>query len=198
MHWLSVLFIAAVGANTALELWLAHRQIKAVGAHRERVPEPFAAHITLQDHRKAADYTMARVRLGRIGTVLGAAVTLALTVGGGIASVDRLWRTTAWSQPWLGIAVIACVAGAAAAVNLPLSLWRTFRLEARFGFNRTTPLLWLADLGKGLLLAALLGGPLLLATLTLMAHAGGWWWLWVWCASGFWQPAPSRRPTTRR
>jgi STE24 endopeptidase len=181
MHWLTILFIAAVTASTALELWLAHRQVEAVGAHRDRVPEPFAGRISVQDHRKAADYTIAKVRLDRIGTVLNAVVTLALTVGGGIAGLDALWRGTGWVQPWLGTAVIATVACAAGAVNLPLSLWRTFRLEARFGFNRTSPMLFLADLGRGLLLAVLLGGPLLLATLTLMGRAGRWWWAWVWC-----------------
>src|ERR1035441_6557081 len=172
MHWLTILFIAAVTASTTLELWLAHRQVEAGGAHPDRVPEPFAGRISVEDHRKAADYTIAKVRVGRIGTVLNAGLTLALTVGGGIASLDGLLRGTGWGQPWLGAAV---------AVTLPLSLWRTFRLEARFGFNRTTPMLFLADLGRGLLLAVLLGGPLLLATLTLMERAGRWWWAWVWC-----------------
>src|SRR5580658_6623582 len=181
MYWLSTLFIAAVIVSTALELWLAHRQIEAVAAHRDRVPEPFVGRVSAQDHRKAADYTIARVRFGRIGTILNAGVTLALTVGGGIAILDALWRGTGWGQPWLGTAVIATVACVAAAVNLPLSLWRTFGLEARFGFNRTTAMLFLADLGRGLLLAVVLGGPLLLATLTLMGHTARWWWAWVWC-----------------
>ena len=180
MSPLSILFIAAVTVTTTLELWLAQRQVVTVGSGRDRVPEPFADRITV-DHRKAADYTVAKIKVGRIDIVLNALVTLALTVGGGIAVADALWRRTGWEQPWLGAAVIASIAGAASLINLPLSLWRTFRLEARFGFNRTTPMLFLADLGKGLLLAVLLGGPLLLATLTLMLHAGRWWWVWVWC-----------------
>ncbi|MGH8141556.1 MAG: M48 family metallopeptidase [Steroidobacteraceae bacterium] len=180
MHWLTIAFIAAVTASTAVEMWLAHRQVAAVAAHRDRVPEAFAGLISLDDHRKAADYTIARVRFGRIGTVLNAGVTLALTVGGGITGLDLLWRGTGGGQPWLGAAVVASVGVAVAAVNLPLSLWRTFGLETRFGFNRTTALLYLADLGRGLLLAVLLGGPLLLATLTLMVHTGRWWWAWVW------------------
>jgi STE24 endopeptidase len=181
MHWLTVLFITAVAASTALELWLAQRQLAAIRAHRDQVPEPFAAQISLEDHRKAADYTIARVRFARMGMVLNAGVTLALTVGGGLAGLDALWRATGWAQPWLGMAQIATVAGVLMLINLPLSLWRTFRLEARFGFNRTTPMLFLVDLGKGLLLAVLLGGPLVLATLVLMEHSGRWWWAWVWC-----------------
>jgi STE24 endopeptidase len=180
MHWVTDLFVAAVAVGTVLELWLAQRQIAAVAAHRNRVPEPFAQQIGADQHRKAADYTIARVRLGRIGAVIGAAVTLVFTLGGGISVFDALWRRTAWPEPWLGLAVIATVAAALAVINLPLSWWRVFRLEARFGFNRTTPLLFLADLGRGLLLAVLLGGPLLLATLVLMRRAAAWWWLCLW------------------
>ncbi len=183
MHWPTILFIAAVVAATAVELWLAARQVAAVEAHRDRIPEPFAGRLSAQDHRKAADYTVAKVRLGNIGTVINSAVILGLTVGGGIAALDGLWRRTGWAEPWLGLAVIATVAALVGVIGLPLSLWRTFRLEARFGFNRTTPMIFLADLGKGVLLAALIGGPLVLAVLVLMDRAGRWWWL---AAFGCW------------
>jgi STE24 endopeptidase len=183
MHWPTALFIAAVALATAVELWLTARQVAAVAAHRDRIPEPFAGQLSPEDHRKAADYTIAKARLSVIGTLLNAAVTLALTAGGGIAAVDALWRKTGWGEPWLGIAVIGTVAAAVGVISLPLSLVRTFRLEARFGFNRTTPLTFLADLGKGIALATIIGGPLLLAVLTLMDHAGRWWWL---AAFGCW------------
>jgi STE24 endopeptidase len=107
-------------------------------------------------------------------------VTLALTVGGGIAAIDALWRHTRWTQPWLGAAVVATVFLVTGAIHLPLSIWSTFKIEARFGFNRTTPALFIADLAKSLLLAALIGGPLLLATLALMEKAGQLWWVWAW------------------
>jgi STE24 endopeptidase len=183
MHWPTTLFIAAVAAATAVELWLAARQVAAVGAHRDRIPEPFADRMSQEDHRKAADYTIAKVRLGNIGTVINAALTLALTVGGGIAAIDALWRRSGWAEPWLGMAVIGTVAAVVGVIGLPLSLWRTFRLEARFGFNRTTPRIFLADLGKGVALAVLIGGPLVLAVLTLMDRAGRWWWV---AAFGCW------------
>jgi STE24 endopeptidase len=180
MHWPTTLFITAVCAGAVVEIWLARRQVEAVSRHRDRVPEPFVHQISLDEHRRAADYTIAKVRFSRVGTVLSAAVTVVLTVGGGLAGLDALWRATGWRQPWFGIAVIATVAAAMGTVNLPLSLWRTFRLEARFGFNRTTPWLFLKDLALGIALAALIGGPLLLATLTLMQRAGHWWWTWAW------------------
>ena len=183
MAWLTPLFIGAVVLATALELWLSLRQAENVTRHRGEVPGPFAASVSAQEHAKAADYTVAKVRLGRLVTVVDAALTLALTVGGGIAALDALWRSAHWSQPWLGLAVIASVALILQLVNQPFSLWRTFALEARFGFNRTTPALYFADLAKSMLIAVLLGGPLLLATLLLMDRAGRWWWAWAW---GLW------------
>ena len=173
-------FVAAVVVSVCLELVLSQRQQRTVRSHRERVPAAFADAFSLEQHRKAADYTLSRARLQRIDTVLGALITLALTVGGGIAAIDALWRRLGWSEPWLGLAVIASVALLAWLLNLPLSLWRTFRLEARFGFNRTTPGLFALDLAKGLMLAVLLGAPLVLLALSVMQRAGRWWWLWIW------------------
>jgi len=180
MHWLTLLFIVAVFVSTALELWLSQRQIATVAAHRNRVPEPFAATISAAEHEKAADYTIARARFGRVSEITNAVITLALTVGGGIAALDGLWRHTGWREPWLGAAVIGSVFCVTGLLTLPLSIWSTFKLEARFGFNRTTPALFITDMLKSIVLTALLGGPLLVATLTLMERAGQWWWIWAW------------------
>ncbi|HVN46761.1 MAG TPA: M48 family metallopeptidase [Steroidobacteraceae bacterium] len=183
MGWLTPLFVLALLASVALDLWLSQRQAIAVARHRDEVPAPFAGSVSPDEHGKAADYTIAKVRFGRVGTVVDALLLLVLTLGGGIALVDGLWRRSGLSEPWLGVAVIATLALFAQLVSLPFSIWRTFRLEARFGFNRTTPALFLADLAKGLGLAVVLGGPLLIATLLLMERAGRWWWLW---AFGLW------------
>ena len=180
MHWLTPLFVVGVVASSAIGLWLSERQAATVARHRNQVPAPFADSVSSAEHGKAADYTIAKVRFGRIGALVDAALTLALTLGGGIAAVDALWRHTQLPQPWLGVLVIASIALIAQLVNLPFSLWRTFGLEARFGFNRTTPALFLTDLGKGVALAVVLGGPLLAATLLLMERAGRWWWVWAW------------------
>src|ERR1700739_970553 len=126
MNWLTALFLAAVVISTALELWLSQRQITAVSAHRSRVPEPFADSVSTEEHAKAADYTIARARFGRIAEIMNAVVTLALTVGGGIAAIDALWRHTGWKQPWLGVAVIGTVFLLTGLLHLPLSIWGTF------------------------------------------------------------------------
>src|SRR5579863_5250245 len=180
MHWLTPLFLLAVLASCAIRLWLAGRQAAAVARHRDRVPAPFVASVPALEHSKAADYTIAKLRFGRITLLIDTVLVLWLTLGGGIAAIDALWRQTGWPQPWLGVAVVASVALLAELVTLPLSVWRTFGLESRFGFNRTTPALFVADRAKGLALAVLIGGPLLIAILLLMERSGGRWWLWVW------------------
>jgi STE24 endopeptidase len=180
MRWLTWAFLIALVAETLTRLWLGSRQIAAVRANRDHVPEPFRGQIALADQQKAADYTMARVRLGRWATLVEALVKIALTVGGGLAAVDALWRHTGLGEPWRGACVVATLLLLLQLVGLPFSLWRTFGIEARFGFNRVSPRLYAVDLAKQWLLAALLGGPLLLATLTLMEHAGTRWWIWAW------------------
>jgi STE24 endopeptidase len=180
MHWLTAAFLIALGCGTGLRLWLASRQIGAARAHREQVPAPFAGQISPADHRKAADYTIARVRLGRIEGVVDALVLLALTVGGGIEWIDSLWARVAWNEPWRGLAIVVSVVALTMLAGLPFSVWRTFRIETAFGFNRTSPRLYLLDRLKGLLLGLALGGPLALAALTLMERGGRFWWLYAW------------------
>jgi STE24 endopeptidase len=180
MQPLTLIFLLAVLGGTATRLWLSSRQIGAVTRHRGQVPEPFTHTISSADHHKAADYATARTRLGGIDTVLDALVLLGLTLGGGIRAIDQLWRHAGLPEPWHGALVILSVLLVVAVIGLPLSLWSTFKLEARFGFNRTTFALFLMDRLKGLALGLLIGGPLLIAALELMRHAGVLWWLYVW------------------
>jgi STE24 endopeptidase len=180
MQWLTPVFIVAVIAETITRLWLSTRQIAAVRAHRDSVPKQFSGQVELADQQKAADYTVARARLGRIDTVADAIVRLAFTLGGGIALIEALWSRAQLSQPWHGALVIGTTLLALMVINLPFSLWSTFRVEARFGFNRMTPALYVADLAKSLLLGLLLGGPLVIGALLLMDRGGKWWWLYAW------------------
>jgi STE24 endopeptidase len=183
MHALTIVFILAVALETATRLWLASRQIKAVGSHRNEVPDMFRGQIALADQQKAADYTVARASLGQWATLFDGILWLLLTVGGGIAALDALWRHSGLGEPWRGTLMAGSVLLALRLAGLPFALWRTFKVEARFGFNRTTVPLFALDLGKHLLLAVVLGGPLLLAAITLMERGGTWWWLWAW---GLW------------
>lgn len=180
MHAFTYAFLAFLALGLAVRSWLNFRQVRHVQDHRDAVPEAFAGAVTPEEHRKAADYTVAKARLGRWDMVLGAVVLLAFTLGGGIDAIDALWRGASLPPYVLGAAVVITVMLASALIDLPLSIYSTFVLEERFGFNRSTPALFIADLFKGLLLALLLGGPLLLLTLWFMDATGSWWWLWVW------------------
>jgi STE24 endopeptidase len=180
MQWLTPVFVVAVIAETITRLWLSTRQIAAVRAHRDRVPEQFRDQVELADQQKAADYTVARATLGRLDTVVDAILRLAFTLGGGIALIDSLWARAELAQPWHGALVIGTTMLVLSVLNLPFSLWSTFRIEARFGFNRMTPALYMADLAKSLLLSVLLGGPVIIGAILLMERGGTWWWLYAW------------------
>jgi STE24 endopeptidase len=180
MQWLTPVFVVVVIAEMITRLWLSTRQIAAVRAHRDQVPEQFRGQVELAEQQKAADYTVARSRLGRIDTVADAIVKLAFTLGGGITLIDSLWSRADLAQPWHGALVIGTVLLALMVLNLPFSLWSTFRVEARFGFNRQTPALFIADMLKSLLIGVILGGPIVIGAILLMENGGRWWWLYAW------------------
>ena len=174
-------FLTALGAALALRLWLAARQVRHVLAHRAAVPSAFADTIPLASHQTAADYTVAKSRLGMVDVILDAAILVALTLGGLLQFVSDLWgRVLAPESLWHGVAVILTVLLARGLAQVPLSAWRTFVIEQRFGFNRMTPGLFVADLVKQAVVGAALGVPVLLAVLWLMREAGELWWLYAW------------------
>ncbi len=177
------LFLAALAAALAARLWLAWRQIRHVRAHRGAVPETFATTIPLAAHQKAADYSVAKTRLGAADTVIGAMALLALTLGGALQWLSDQWARLLEPQGiWHGVALVLSVVVLLSALELPLTAYRVFVIEARFGFNRITPAMFVADLAKQALLGALLGVPLVVLVLWLMARMGAWWWLYVWLA----------------
>ena len=180
MPLITALFLVALAGETVIRLWLASRQIAAVSAHRDRVPGLFSERIALSDQQRAADYTVARVRVGRWATVFEALIKLGLTLGGGLALIDALVNRIGWPEPWRGALVVLAVLLLLSLLGLPFTLWRTFRIEARFGFNRISAALFAVDFAKRLLLGFLLGAPLVLATIYLMERAGAWWWVWAW------------------
>jgi len=180
MHWFAGLFVLLLAASTLTRSWLNQRQVAAVQRHRAEVPAAFRAQIDLASHQKAADYTVASARIGRWDTLLDAGVALILTLGGGLSAIDRAWQTAHLPAVWHGTAVVLSTFLLVSLIGLPLSVWRTFGVEARFGFNRTTAGLFIADLFKGLLLGLVLGGPLVFVILFLMQRAGTLWWLYAW------------------
>ncbi len=180
---LTLVFAAVLLASLAVKYWLATRQMRHVAAHRDAVPAPFAGAVSIAAHQKAADYTLAKGRFGLLSTAVGAAVLLGWTLLGGLDALNGALREAI--QPRFGdmayqLALLAAFALIAGVIDLPLELYSTFRIEQRFGFNRMTLALYVADLLKGLLVGALVGLPIAALILWIMGAAGGTWWLWAW------------------
>jgi len=179
----SLVFLTLLALTTGMRVWLALRQLRHVAAHRATVPAEFADRIDLADHQKAADYSRAKIRLGIIELAVDAVLLLLFSFGGLLTAFDQFWRGMFADMGYAhGLALFASVGIAGFCISLPFSLYRTFSLEARFGFNKMTPGLYVADLLKQLLLTVLIGAPLLLAVLWLMGAMGERWWLYVWAA----------------
>lgn len=176
----SFLFLAMLALATALRLWLSARHMNHVATHRDAVPAEFSARISLADHQRAADYTRAKSRLGFIEIGIETVLLLVMTLGGLLDAIDQGLSESMGRGYLHGLALFAAAGTVSFLVALPTGLYRTFRIESWFGFNKTTPALWLADLAKGIALAIVVGGPLLLAALWLMETMGEWWWLYVW------------------
>ena len=184
MH-VSLAFAAALLLSLTLKLWLSTRQMRHVAQNRSQVPAAFVGTVSLEAHQRAADYTLAKGRFGLWTTALGGAVLLAWTLLGGLDLLNVTLRDSL--LPLAGplvyqVALLAAVTAIGALIEWPLEWISTFRIEARFGFNRMSLGLWLGDQIKGALVGALIGLPLAALVLWLMGASGGMWWLWAWAA----------------
>jgi STE24 endopeptidase len=182
---LTVAFSAALIVSLAIKFWLASRQMRHVATHRDKVPPAFVQTITLAAHQRAAEYTLAKSRFGVLSMAFGAAVLLGWTLLGGIDTLNALVCDAV--SPHFGgmayqLALLAAFALVGGLLDLPFELYSTFRIEQRFGFNRMTWRLYLADMLKSLLIGALIGLPLAALMLWIMGATGGLWWLWAWGA----------------
>jgi len=176
----SALFIGALLLTTVAQMWLARRHLAHIQAHRAKVPSDFREQINLSAHQKAADYTSDKTRLTMLSTPFNALLLYIFTLGGGVQWIADLWLTTVTNSLIQGLAVILTVLLLSSLLEMPFSLYRTFVIEARYGFNKMTLAMYLADTAKSLLLGALFGLPLLFGVLWLMERMGANWWLYVW------------------
>jgi STE24 endopeptidase len=180
MHPFTAVFLTLLVIVVAAQVWLAQRQITHVQTRRGQVPREFDGQVPLDAHQKAADYTVARAHLGRVENVYGAVLLVFWTIGGGLNLLDTLWRETVGGELFVGVLFLLSLALLAGVLDLPFSVYRTFVVERRFGFNRTSPGLFVVDLLKQTVLALVIGTPLILAALWLMHSAGTLWWIYVW------------------
>jgi STE24 endopeptidase len=182
MQTFTYIFLAFLFASTLVQLYLSLRQKQYVSSHRAVVPAPFDGKVTLAEHQKAADYTLAKGAFGRIELLLGLVILLFWTLGGGLDWLDAQWRNLGWNPLYTGTAVIVSLLVISSLVDIPTALYRSFVLEERFGFNKMTPATFAVDLVKSTALALAIGVPLVMLILWLMASAGAGWWLYAWAA----------------
>jgi STE24 endopeptidase len=175
-----ITFLVVLLLATALRLWLGARHIAYVQAHRAAVPPQFSSEVSLDAHQRAADYTAAKTRLALVSIGVDTALVLWLTFGGGVQLMYDAASRAFDGEIGRGLALIAILSVFTTIVELPLGLYRTFRLEERFGFNKMTPALYWIDFAKNAALAAAFGLPLAACVLWLMQASGEYWWLYAW------------------
>jgi STE24 endopeptidase len=178
--WTTLVFTLVLSASLLLKFWLASRQIRHVAAHRSTVPAAFAQQISVEAHQKAADYTITKSRFGVLELAWGAAVALGWTLLGGLSWLNQTLVTLLGNGLVQQVALLAAFVLINAVLELPSTLYQTFVIEQRFGFNKTNAALWLQDMFKSTLLSSLIGLPLAALVLWMMGATGPWWWLWTW------------------
>lgn len=180
MNTFTLLFLVILALSFAVEWWLSRRQLAHVRAHRDAVPDAFKDTISLDAHQKAADYTTDKGRLGNIDRILGLLILLLFTLGGGIDAVNRFWADFELSPLVTGIGVILSTILLINLLELPISIYQTFVIEERYGFNRNTPRQFMTDLVLQAALSLAIGAPLLAVILWIMQSVGSYWWLLAW------------------
>ena len=180
MQTFSVVFLAALALATVTKLWLGRRHVTHIRRHRGRVPAEFANDISLEAHHKAADYSSAKTRFAVIGVLFECVVILTLTFGGALQLLHDF--TSRWFEPGVmrGVALMVSLATVMTIIDIPFGWYRTFGIEQRFGFNKMTPAMFIADALKHAVLAAAIGIPLIVCILWVMERSGAWWWLYAW------------------
>lgn len=177
---LTLAFAAALAVQLLIQLWLNTRQVRHVAQHRDHVPTAFARHISLDAHQKAADYTLSKARFGLMHLAWATVILLGWTLLGGLNALNQALLQIMDAGMSQQLALLAAFALISGLLDLPFSLYQTFVLEARFGFNKSTPALWLGDLLKSTFLAAIIGLPIAWVILWFMSATGNLWWLWAW------------------
>jgi STE24 endopeptidase len=176
----TAVFALGLSGSLLLKFWLATRQIRHVARHRDAVPAAFAKQVSLVDHQRAADYTIAKSRFGLVELAWGGAIALGWTLLGGLSWLNQALVQAMGMGLGQQIALLAAFVAINGLIDLPFTLYQTFVVEQRFGFNKTAPALWLQDFAKSMVLSALIGLPFAALVLWMMATTGPWWWLWVW------------------
>ena len=180
MTTFTLLFLIALAGSLLLRFWLASRQLIHVKKHRDTVPDSFAGKVPLEDHHKAADYTLTNTRISMIALAYDSLLLLGWTLGGGLDWLDNNWLVADLHPVVTGVGVILSAMVIMTLLDLPFSLYHTFVIEERFGFNRSTIGVFFVDMLKQGALLVVIGAPMIALALWIMEASGGLWWLYVW------------------
>jgi STE24 endopeptidase len=180
MNSFTLVFLLALTLSFSVQFWLAKRHASYVAMHRSAVPEAFKNTVSLAAHQKAADYTLEKSRLGNLDSITGVILLLLLTLGGGINWAFEFWAASVQSPLIAGLAAVASVFLFMTLTEIPSSVYQTFVIEEKYGFNKSTPQQFIKDQLLQLLLAAAIGMPLMAIILWVMDSIGSLWWLWAW------------------
>ena len=181
MNWITALFLIALFSNLIIEVWLNIKNQLHIGKHRDKVPEEFSEVVSLDAHQKAADYSRAKLQLGRLGLVYDVAIILFMTLGGGFQEIYNLWLNSGLEPIWRDVLFLISTLWVLSLLHLPFSIISTFKIESEFGFNKTTPMKFMTDLLKQWALMVVLGVPLIWVVLTIMSnYIDQAWWFYTW------------------
>ncbi len=180
MNEFSIIFLFFLATSMLLKLWLNRRQMIHIIRHRNEVPKDFEGKIDLSAHQKAADYTLAKTRIATLSTIIGSGVLVMLTLGGIINMLLSITQAYIAHDIWSGVALIMSVFILSHFIELPVDVYQTFKIEQKFGFNRTTAGQFIKDQFLQIALMLIIGTPLLYALLTIMGQMGEYWWLYAW------------------
>jgi len=180
MNLFSYIFLAALLAGFAVQSVLLYRHWTHVSRHKDIVPAQFRDKVPLEAHQKAAAYTCAKTVTASVDLCLGTLLLLIWTLGGGLELLDSFWRNLQIAPIWIGVGFMLSMMVISSILDLPMSLYRTFVQEEKFGFNKTTARVFITDMLKNTALTLIIGVPMLALVLWLMGNAGQLWWLYVW------------------
>ncbi|MFV2059325.1 MAG: M48 family metallopeptidase [Gammaproteobacteria bacterium] len=180
MHTITIIFLVALFCSLFIQLWLIKRNISHIQIHRAKVPDAFSDKINLDDHQKAADYSNAKLKFSITELVFSSFMLVVWTLGGGLQYLDNSILQYSIQAPWNGVAVFLALFLIMGVIDLPFGLYRTFKIEQQFGFNKSTLSIYFIDLIKQTVLMLVIATPLLALVLWLMQTAGEYWWFYVW------------------
>lgn len=173
-YYTQILFLSFIIINHLFEIYLSRRQVTTLHAHRSEVPFEFGRFLTLDDHQKAISYATAKLNFGQVKLIWEVAL---LFYWFPFRGAEKLYLALSSSGMHREVLFLTSFVLIQMLLNLPWSIYSTFVLEQKFGFNRSTPKIFILDRIKGLAIAGILGVPLLYAMLFIFETTGKLWWL---------------------